>query len=63
MYPSLCQPMLTSKQVCSRLHISLRTLWRWVKRHWLPKPYYPSPGAPRWDAAEVAAMLLKTRTD
>ncbi len=47
--------------LADRLNISVVTAWRQVGAGRLPAPVYPSPGAPRWDLAEIDAALETTR--
>jgi predicted DNA-binding transcriptional regulator AlpA len=51
------------RDVAERLGISVPSVWRNVASGRLPTPCYPSPGAARWDLAELdlAMEALKAR--
>ena len=48
--------ILNIRQVAKKIGKSPRTVWRWVKKGWLPAPLYPN-GWPVWDAEEVERRL------
>ncbi|HTM10965.1 MAG TPA: helix-turn-helix domain-containing protein [Verrucomicrobiae bacterium] len=48
--------ILNIQQVAKKIGKSRRTVWRWVKRGWLPAPLYPR-GWPVWDGKEIEQRL------
>ncbi len=50
--------ILNIQQVAQKIGKSKRTVWRWVKKGWLPAPLYVK-GWPVWDSREVQRRLEK----
>jgi len=51
------QDLLTSQQVASRLSISVRTLWRLVKRGTFPQPVRYNRKLVRWKTVDVTRYV------
>jgi predicted DNA-binding transcriptional regulator AlpA len=49
---------LNIQQLAQKIGKSRRTVWRWVKKGWLPEPLYPN-GWPVWDSEAVQKRLEK----
>ena len=48
--------LLNVQQVAKKIGKSPRTVWRWVKKGWLPAPLYGK-GWPVWDNEEIEKKL------
>ena len=49
--------LMSAREVCERLSISLATLHRWVRAGRFPTGHQMGPNTVRWFAADVAAWL------
>jgi predicted DNA-binding transcriptional regulator AlpA len=54
----LSMAILNIQQLADKIGKSRRTVWRWVKKGWLPEPLYPN-GWPVWDSEAVQKRLEK----
>jgi predicted DNA-binding transcriptional regulator AlpA len=48
--------LLNINQLAKKIGKSPRTVWRWVKKGWLPAPLYGK-GWPVWDNEEIEKKL------
>lgn len=53
----MAKDLLTSQDVCTRLSISQRTLWRWVSTGYLPQPIRRNSHFVRWLAKDIDKFL------
>jgi predicted DNA-binding transcriptional regulator AlpA len=50
--------VLTKEQLAAKLGVSPWTIWSWVRKGQLPKPFTMVPGSPhRWRERDIAAWL------
>lgn len=52
---------LTLKEVAHQLHVSTRTVQRWIKERWFPPPAFMPGGGKVWFARDLEAFLYLVR--
>jgi len=55
--------LLTVTQVAEFLGVRIPTVYRHVKKRFLPLPVYATPKTPRWWRSEIVACLEKNRLE
>jgi excisionase family DNA binding protein len=56
-------PLLSVRQVASRLAVTTRTVWKWAAAGRLPAPKYIGARLPRWELADIEHFIKTAPTE
>jgi len=54
---------ISAEKIAENMGVSVSTVWRWLRRGKLPKPFHPTERCTRWDAEEVQAVFDKLQAE